>query len=93
MLSRSALSRTAPRALRPSYSVAGASSHRGLASATPSLQYETSEAAGIKIANREVGGPTMTLALVTRAGPRYQPFPGFSEALEHFAFKVRCNTH
>lgn len=58
--------------------------------ATPNLQYNVTEAAGVKVANREVGGATTTLALVAKAGPRYQPFPGFSEALEQFAFKVRC---
>ncbi|KNG82162.1 ubiquinol-cytochrome C reductase complex core protein 2 [Aspergillus nomiae NRRL 13137] len=44
-------------------------------------------AAGVKLANREVAGPTATLALVAKAGPRHQPFPGFSDALEQFAFK------
>lgn len=42
----------------------------------------------MKVANREVAGPTGTLALVAKAGSRYQPFPGFSDALEFFAFKV-----
>ncbi|KAL2002190.1 hypothetical protein VTN02DRAFT_453 [Thermoascus thermophilus] len=55
--------------------------------ATPNLQYNVTEAAGVKVANREVDGATTTLALVAKAGPRYQPFPGFSEALEQFAFK------
>lgn len=57
--------------------------------ATPGLQYDVSESAGVKVANREVAGPTSTLALVAKAGPRYQPVPGFSDALEQFAFKVR----
>ena len=56
---------------------------------TPGLQYDVSESAGVKVANREVAGPTGTLALVAKAGPRYQPFPGFADALEYFAFKVR----
>jgi len=82
MLSRSTLSRNAPRALQ-------VTSRRGLASASnPGLQYEVSDAAGVKIANREVAGPTSTLALVSKAGSRYQPFPGFSEALDRFAFQV-----
>ncbi|KAH1529130.1 hypothetical protein KXX18_008969 [Aspergillus fumigatus] len=84
MLSRSSLSRNAPRAL----SAASASSRRSMASAaTPGLQYDVSESAGVKVANREVAGPTGTLALVAKAGSRYQPFPGFSDALEFFAFK------
>jgi len=82
MLSRSTLSRNAPRALQ-------VTSRRGMASAShPGLQYEVSDAAGVKIANREVAGPTSTLALVSKAGSRYQPFPGFSEALDRFAFQV-----
>lgn len=85
MLSRSTFSRNAPRALQKQC----AASRRGMASATtPGLQYEVSDAAGVKVANREIGGPTGTLALVAKAGSRYQPFPGFSEALDQFAFQV-----
>ncbi|PWY79555.1 ubiquinol-cytochrome C reductase complex core protein 2 [Aspergillus heteromorphus CBS 117.55] len=88
MLSRSTFSRNAPRALQKQCSAAGASSRRGMASAaTPGLQYDVTESAGVKLAHREVAGPTGTLALVAKAGPRYQPFPGFSDALEQFAFK------
>ncbi|KAE8416340.1 Metalloenzyme, LuxS/M16 peptidase-like protein [Aspergillus pseudocaelatus] len=88
MLSRSSLSRNAPRALQKQCSAAGINSRRSLASAaTPGLQYDVTEAAGVKLANREIAGPTATLALVAKAGPRYQPFPGFSDALEQFAFK------
>ncbi|KAJ5404085.1 hypothetical protein N7509_003956 [Penicillium cosmopolitanum] len=56
--------------------------------ANPTFQYDVSEASGVKVANREVGGATGTLALVAKAGSRYQPFPGFSDALEKFAFKT-----
>ncbi|KAL4959877.1 ubiquinol--cytochrome-c reductase subunit 2 [Aspergillus stella-maris] len=81
MLSRSAVSRNAPRALK-------SASRRGMASAaTPGLQYDVSESAGVKVANREPVGVTGTLALVAKAGTRYQPFPGFSDALELFAFQ------
>ncbi|KAL4886354.1 Metalloenzyme, LuxS/M16 peptidase-like protein [Aspergillus karnatakaensis] len=81
MLSRSAISRNAPRALQ-------SAANRGMASAaTPGLQYDVSESAGVKIANREPAGVTGTLALVAKAGTRYQPFPGFSDALELFAFQ------
>lgn len=86
MLSRASLSRNAPRAL--------AASRRAMASAAnPTFQYDVSEAAGVKVANREVEGPTGTLALVAKAGSRYQPFPGFSDALEKFAFKVGLRSH
>ncbi|KAJ0413743.1 Metalloenzyme, LuxS/M16 peptidase-like protein [Aspergillus carlsbadensis] len=82
MLSRSALSRNAPRALQ------NAAGRRGMASAaTPGLQYDVSEAGGVKIANREPAGVTGTLALVAKAGTRYEPFPGFADALELFAFQ------
>lgn len=89
MLSRSALGRNAPRALRKQ---CAANTRRGFATpATPNFSYDVSEAAGVKVANRAVNGPTATLALVAKAGPRYEPFPGFSTALEQFAFKVRDN--
>lgn len=82
MLSRSVFGRTAPRALRTN-------GRRCFASAAgPSVHYETSEAAGVKVANREVAAPTATLSLVAKAGPRYEPFPGFADGLEQFAFKV-----
>ncbi|KAJ6164348.1 hypothetical protein N7470_003020 [Penicillium chermesinum] len=80
MLSRSSLCRNAPRAV--------AASRRAMATAAnPTFQYDVSETAGVKVANREVNGATGTLALVAKAGSRYQPFPGFSDALEKFAFK------
>lgn len=79
MLSRSSLCRNAPRAF----------GRRSMASAAnPAFQYDVSEASGVKLANREVEGPTGTLALVAKAGSRYQPFPGFADALDRFAFKV-----
>ena len=82
MLSRSSCGRTAQRALR--------SSRRAFASAaSPSTQYETAEAAGIKVANRELGGATSLLAVVSKAGSRYEPVPGFSDALARYAFQVR----
>jgi ubiquinol-cytochrome c reductase core subunit 2 len=85
MLSRSSFARNAPRALQKQCSVTAASGRRGMASAT---QFDVSESSGVKVANRETAGPTGTLALVAKAGSRYQPFPGFAEALDEFAFKV-----
>jgi hypothetical protein len=62
---------------------------RGMAAAASgTFSYETSEAAGIKIASRDIPGPTAYLAVVAKAGTRYQPLPGLTEALEKFAFKV-----
>ncbi|KAE8348595.1 Metalloenzyme, LuxS/M16 peptidase-like protein [Aspergillus coremiiformis] len=88
MLSRSTFSRNAPRALQKRCSAAGVHGCRNMASAaTPGLQYDVTDVDGVKLANREVAGPTATLALVAKAGPRHQPFPGFSDALQQFAFK------
>lgn len=81
MLSRSSFGRTAQRALRTQ----SASSRRAFASAA---QYETAEAAGIKVANRELEGATSLLAVVAKAGSRYEPVPGFSDALARYAFQV-----
>jgi hypothetical protein len=62
---------------------------RGLAAAASgSFQYETGEELGIKYASRDLPGPTTTLTLVAKAGTRYQTQPGYSDALEKFAFKV-----
>jgi ubiquinol-cytochrome c reductase core subunit 2 len=60
------------------------------ASATPSSSsYQTLDAAGVKVASRESHGPTVRLAVVAKAGTRYQPLPGLTVGLEEFAFKVR----
>ena len=61
---------------------------RWATAASGTLSYDTSEAAGIKIASRNVPRPTTHLALVALAGTRFQPLPGLTEALEKFAFKV-----
>ena len=42
----------------------------------------------MKFASRDLPGPTTHIAVVAKAGTRYQPLPGFSEALEKFSFKV-----
>lgn len=83
------LARTAPKALlrqcykKPIHC-------RGLAAAASgTFSYETSEAAGVKVGSRNIPGPTAYLALVAKAGTRYQPLPGLTEALEQYAFKVR----
>ncbi|EEH17237.1 hypothetical protein PABG_07324 [Paracoccidioides brasiliensis Pb03] len=87
MLSRSAFGRNAPRCLRKQC-IAQPSTRRGMAAAAnKGFEYEVGEAAGVKFANREVAGRTTTLSLVAKAGSRYQPFPGYSDLLEKFAFK------
>lgn len=88
MLSRSTVCRGAQRALT-SRAVRPAQ-RRGLAApASGSFQYETGDAKGVKFASRNFAGPTTTLALVAKAGTRFQPLPGLTEGLEQFAFKVR----
>lgn len=62
---------------------------RGLAAAASgSFQYQTGEASGVQYASRDLPSATTTLAVVAKAGSRYQAYPGFSDALEKFAFKV-----
>ena len=56
--------------------------------ASGSFQYDTGDASGVKIASRDLTGATTTLALVAKAGTRYQNLPGFTDGLEKFAFKV-----
>jgi hypothetical protein len=58
------------------------------AASISNFNYETSEAAGTKIVSRDLPSPVSTLALVSKAGTRYQWLPGLAEALEHYAFKV-----
>lgn len=91
MLSRSSLGRQAQRALRRQ--CVQPAGRRGLAApASGSFQYETGDASGVKFASRDMAGPTTTLAVVSKAGTRYQPLPGLTEALEKYAFKVRMQS-
>lgn len=65
---------------------------RGLAasvSGTTSFSYESADVGGVKVASRDIAGPTTKLAIVAKAGTRYQPAPGLTAGLEQFAFKVR----
>jgi hypothetical protein len=50
------------------------------------LQYP--DVGGVKVASRDVAGPTTKLAVVAKAGTRYQSAPGLTSGLEQFAFKV-----
>lgn len=87
LLSRPDLSRSCIRALQQP-SGGPRIQARGLAAATSgSFQYKTGEDLGIKYAARDLPGPTTTLTVVAKAGTRYQPRPGYSDALEKFAFK------
>ncbi|KAL6691046.1 LuxS/MPP-like metallohydrolase [Trichoderma pleuroticola] len=85
MISRSALSRSVQQAARRS----GAVPRRGYAAAAaPTASYETADVSGLKIASKDAHGPTTTLAVVAKAGTRYQPLPGLTYGLEQFAFKT-----
>jgi hypothetical protein len=88
MLSRSTACRGAQRAARQQS--LSQPHRRGLAApASGSFQYQTGEAKGVKFASRDFAGPTTTLALVAKAGTRFQPLPGLTEGLANFAFRVR----
>jgi ubiquinol-cytochrome c reductase core subunit 2 len=88
MISKASLSRSAQLGLRRQC-CAQPNNRRGLAAAASgSFSYETGDAAGIKFASRDLPGPTTTVAVVSRAGTRFQPLPGYTEGLEKFAFKV-----
>ncbi|KAI1353240.1 ubiquinol-cytochrome C reductase complex CORE protein 2 precursor [Xylaria sp. FL0043] len=88
MLSRTALSRGARLAARRQ----AGSQLRGYAAAASSsmptsFAYETADVAGVKVATRDSRGPTTKLAVVAKAGTRYEPAPGLTVGLEEFAFK------
>ncbi|KAI0547334.1 ubiquinol-cytochrome C reductase complex CORE protein 2 precursor [Xylaria curta] len=89
MLSRTALSRAAQLAARRQ----GSAQLRGYAAAAAgssiptSFAYETADVAGVKVATRDSRGPTTKLAVVAKAGTRYEPAPGLTVGLEEFAFK------
>ncbi|KAI9052714.1 hypothetical protein LZ554_002990 [Drepanopeziza brunnea f. sp. 'monogermtubi'] len=92
MISRSAIGPKAQLALRRQC-CANPSNRRGLAasiSGSTSFSYDTADVNGVKVASRDVAGPTTKLAVVAKAGTRYQTAPGLASGLEHFAFK---NTH
>ena len=88
MLSRSALSHHSSRSLRQVQCTSKASQRGLAAAASGSFQYESGDSAGVKYASRDLPGATTTLAVVAKAGTRYQPLPGLSDGLEKFAFKV-----
>lgn len=89
MISRSAIGRNAQLALRRQC-CAQPANRRGLAatvSGSTSFSYDTADVSGVKVASRDVAGPTTKLAVVAKAGTRYQTAPGLTVGLEQFAFK------
>ncbi|KAH8726099.1 Metalloenzyme, LuxS/M16 peptidase-like protein [Phaeosphaeriaceae sp. PMI808] len=90
MFTRSTACRGAQRAARQH--ALSQTQRRGLAApASGSFQYQAGEAKGTKFASRNFAGPTTTLALVAKAGTRYQPLPGLTEGLANFAFRSTEN--
>ena len=88
MLSRSCLARHAQQAARRAYL-----QRRTYAAATAtSTAFDTSDVNGLKVASRDLHGPTTKLSVVAKAGTRFQPLPGLSAGLGQFAFKVRTST-
>ncbi|KAK0704768.1 ubiquinol-cytochrome C reductase complex CORE protein 2 precursor [Lasiosphaeris hirsuta] len=86
MISRSALTRGSQLALR----CQGAAKvvQRGFAAAaSEKATYEPTSIAGVKVAARDDNGPTTRLAIVAKAGTRFEPLPGLTVGLEEFAFK------
>jgi ubiquinol-cytochrome c reductase core subunit 2 len=91
MISRSAIGQKAQLALRRQC-CAQPVNRRGFAAAvsgSTSFSYESADVGGVKVASRDVAGPTTKLAVVAKAGTRYQSLPGLTSGLEQFAFKVR----
>ncbi|TPX10582.1 uncharacterized protein E0L32_008468 [Thyridium curvatum] len=89
MISRSAVTRGTQLALRRQG--CAFAQRRGYAAAaaigSESGSYEPTDIAGIKVAHKDAHGPTTKLAVVAKAGTRYQPLPGLTIGLEEFAFK------
>lgn len=88
MISRSTLARRSQLALR-GQSCAQLAQRRSFAAATTTgSSFEPTDIAGVKVASKDSHGPTTRLAIVAKAGTRYQPVPGLTVGLEEFAFKV-----
>lgn len=86
MISRSSLAKSAQQVVRRSCSVQPLQ-RRGFAATASSGAFETADVSGLKVASRDAHGPTTKLAIVAKAGTRYQPLPGLTVGLEEFAFK------
>ncbi|KAK3303992.1 ubiquinol-cytochrome C reductase complex CORE protein 2 precursor [Chaetomium strumarium] len=86
MICRPALTRGSQLALRRQG--AAKLAQRGFAAvASPTASYEPTTIAGVKVASRDDNGPTTRLAIVAKAGTRYEPAPGLTVGLEEYAFK------
>ncbi|KIH91461.1 ubiquinol-cytochrome c reductase core subunit 2 [Sporothrix brasiliensis 5110] len=86
MISRSAVSRAGQLALRRQ-SCAQAQSRGFAAAASSSGAFEPTEVSGVSVVSKDAQGPSTKLAIVAKAGTRYQPAPGLTAGLEGFSFK------
>ncbi|KAL1889198.1 ubiquinol-cytochrome c reductase core subunit 1 [Sporothrix stenoceras] len=86
MISRSAVSRASQVALRRQ-SCAQAQSRGFAAAASTPAAFEATEVSGVSVVSKDAHGPSTKLAIVAKAGTRYQPAPGLTAGLEGFAFK------
>ena len=87
MISRSALSRGSQQALRRAGATKTVQRGFAAAAASPKASYEPTSIAGLNVASRDDHGPVTRLAVVAKAGTRYEPLPGLTVGLEEFAFK------
>merc|ERR1712000_600516 len=87
MISRAALARNAQQAVRRSWAARPAQQRTFASAASSSGAFETSDVSGLKVASRDSHGPTTKLAIVAKAGTRFQPLPGLTVGLEEYAFK------
>lgn len=72
---------------RHALAMVGGARRRMASAASGSFVYETGTSQGVKFASRDMPGPTTQLAVVAKAGSRYQLLPGYADGLEKFAFK------
>ena len=87
MISRSALTWGAQRSLR--WPILSACQLRRYATAVSgSASYEIADVNGLRVVSRDTYGPTTKLAIVAKAGTRYETAPGLTVGLEEYAFKV-----
>ncbi|KAL2116327.1 hypothetical protein VTJ04DRAFT_8494 [Mycothermus thermophilus] len=86
MICRPALSRGSQLALRRQ-GVQKLAQRGFAAAASPKTSYEPTTIAGVKVAARDDNGPTTRLAVVAKAGTRYELLPGLTVGLEEYAFK------
>ncbi|KAL1873070.1 hypothetical protein VTK73DRAFT_1167 [Phialemonium thermophilum] len=86
MISRTALTRGTQLAISRQ-SCTKVAQRRTFAAAASGGSFESTDVAGVKVASKESHGPTTRLAVVAKAGTRYEPLPGLTVGLEEFAFK------